>query len=250
MAELEKRQQRRGCGKAPRRRQGPRQPPSSARPARSVLGNPQGDVTMVEFFDYNCAFCKRAMSDMLELLKNDPKLKVVLKEFPVLGRRLGAGRAGRGGGAHAGQDRQEISRLPPASCSAAAARPTRRARSRSPRRSASTWRGSTRTCRATRCKQTLDENLKLAEELGLNGTPSYVIGKDVVVGAVGLTALQGQGQHRALRQGDLLRPQPDGRNRVCARAVAPLGRARARSRRGRLLVRTAFPASPLRSGPL
>jgi protein-disulfide isomerase len=51
-----------------------------------VLGNPNGDVTMVEFFDYNCGFCKSAMADMLNLMKADPKLKVVLKEFPVLGR--------------------------------------------------------------------------------------------------------------------------------------------------------------------
>ena len=50
-----------------------------------VLGNPQGDVTMVEFFDYNCGFCKRAMTDMMQLLKEDPKLRIVLKEFPVLG---------------------------------------------------------------------------------------------------------------------------------------------------------------------
>src|ERR1700739_2226241 len=50
-----------------------------------TLGNPQGDVTMVEFFDYNCGYCKRALNDMLTLLKTDPKLKVVLKEFPVLG---------------------------------------------------------------------------------------------------------------------------------------------------------------------
>ena len=50
----------------------------------------------------------------------------------------------------------------------------------------------------------LEESIKLAEELGLNGTPSYVIGTDVVVGAVGLEQLQGKGQHRALRQGDLL----------------------------------------------
>src|SRR5260370_7850931 len=54
-------------------------------PRQVNLGNLQGDVTMVEFFDYNCAFCKRAMSDMLDLMKNDPKLKVVLKDFPVLG---------------------------------------------------------------------------------------------------------------------------------------------------------------------
>ena len=39
----------------------------------------------MEFFDYNCGYCKRAMDDMLTLLKDDPKLKVVLKEFPVLG---------------------------------------------------------------------------------------------------------------------------------------------------------------------
>ena len=54
-------------------------------PHQVVLGNPQGNVTMVEFFDYNCGFCKRAMSDMLDLLKTNPNLKFVLKEFPVLG---------------------------------------------------------------------------------------------------------------------------------------------------------------------
>src|SRR6187402_677673 len=54
-------------------------------PRQVVLGNKDGDVTFVEFFDYNCGYCKRAMDDMLSLLKDDPKLKVVLKEFPVLG---------------------------------------------------------------------------------------------------------------------------------------------------------------------
>ncbi|MGZ3328436.1 MAG: DsbA family protein, partial [Xanthobacteraceae bacterium] len=54
-------------------------------PRQVNLGNPQGDVTVVEFFDYNCSYCKRAMSDMVELMKNDGKLKFVLKEFPVLG---------------------------------------------------------------------------------------------------------------------------------------------------------------------
>ena len=54
-------------------------------PRQVVLGNPDGNVTFVEFFDYNCGYCKRAMDDMLALMKDDPKLKVVLKEFPVLG---------------------------------------------------------------------------------------------------------------------------------------------------------------------
>src|SRR3984893_10571305 len=50
-----------------------------------VLGNPQGKVTMVEFFDYNCAYCKRALPDMMSLLSANPNLRFVLKEFPVLG---------------------------------------------------------------------------------------------------------------------------------------------------------------------
>src|SRR6202140_2737953 len=53
-------------------------------PRGVVLGNKDGDVTFVEFFDYNCGYCKRAMADMLDLMKNDSRLKVVLKEFPVL----------------------------------------------------------------------------------------------------------------------------------------------------------------------
>jgi protein-disulfide isomerase len=54
-------------------------------PADPVLGNPNGSVTVVEFFDYNCGFCKRAMADMVSMMENDSELKFVLKEFPILG---------------------------------------------------------------------------------------------------------------------------------------------------------------------
>jgi len=50
-----------------------------------VVGNPDGKVTIVEFYDYNCGYCKRAQEDMLELTKADPELRFVLKEFPILG---------------------------------------------------------------------------------------------------------------------------------------------------------------------
>ncbi len=50
-----------------------------------VLGNPKGDVTVVEFFDYNCGYCKRAMGDMDEILAKDKNIRFVLKEFPILG---------------------------------------------------------------------------------------------------------------------------------------------------------------------
>jgi protein-disulfide isomerase len=50
-----------------------------------VLGNPKGDVTLVEFFDYNCTYCRRAHADMKELISEDPGVRVVLKQFPILG---------------------------------------------------------------------------------------------------------------------------------------------------------------------
>jgi protein-disulfide isomerase len=49
------------------------------------IGNPKGGATLVEFFDYNCHFCKGALPDLARLLKEDPNLKLVLKDFPVLG---------------------------------------------------------------------------------------------------------------------------------------------------------------------
>src|SRR5215208_474727 len=54
-------------------------------PRGNVVGNPSGDVTLVEFFDYNCGYCKRALADVRTMMKADPKLRVVLKDFPVLG---------------------------------------------------------------------------------------------------------------------------------------------------------------------
>src|SRR5689334_23247634 len=83
MAELNKRQ---AAAEAERHEAGVAQNSETIfnSPRGVVLGNKDGDVTFVEFFDYNCGYCKRAMADMLDLLKTDHKLKVVLKEFPVL----------------------------------------------------------------------------------------------------------------------------------------------------------------------
>ena len=52
---------------------------------QAVVGNPAGDVTLVEFFDYNCGYCKRALASVAKLIENDPKLRVVLKDFAILG---------------------------------------------------------------------------------------------------------------------------------------------------------------------
>lgn len=53
-------------------------------PGQVVVGNPDGDVTLVEFFDYNCGYCRSALPDMATLLAEDPNLRVVFKEFPIL----------------------------------------------------------------------------------------------------------------------------------------------------------------------
>src|SRR5262249_12417388 len=54
-------------------------------PRQVTIGDNQGAVTLVEFFDYNCGYCKNALTDMLSLMRNDPQLRVVLKECPLLG---------------------------------------------------------------------------------------------------------------------------------------------------------------------
>lgn len=53
-------------------------------PAAPVAGNPKGDVTVVEFFDYNCGYCKKALVDLMAAADKDKNLKLVLKEFPIL----------------------------------------------------------------------------------------------------------------------------------------------------------------------
>jgi protein-disulfide isomerase len=53
--------------------------------ADPTIGNPKGNVTIVEFMDYNCGWCKKSMAEVQTLLKADPELKVVFKEFPIFG---------------------------------------------------------------------------------------------------------------------------------------------------------------------
>lgn len=57
-------------------------------PMTPITGNPKGDVTLIEFFDYNCTYCKRVFAYMREIEKEDPNLRVAWKEYPIL-----AGRA-------------------------------------------------------------------------------------------------------------------------------------------------------------
>jgi protein-disulfide isomerase len=53
-------------------------------PNAPVAGNPNGDITVVEFFDYNCGYCKRGFSEVAKLIEQDKNVRVVFKEFPIL----------------------------------------------------------------------------------------------------------------------------------------------------------------------
>jgi protein-disulfide isomerase len=158
-------------------------------PRQVVTGNPQGDVTFVEFFDYNCGYCKRAMDDMFSLLKNDPKLKVVLKEFPVLG--PGSVEAARVAVAVRMQDKTGKKYIEFHQKLLGGRGQADKARALAVAKDIGLDMGRLdKDLASAEVKATLQESFKLAEALGLNGTPSYVIGDNVVVGAVGLDALK------------------------------------------------------------
>jgi protein-disulfide isomerase len=158
-------------------------------PHQVNLGNPGSDLTVVEFFDYNCGYCKRALADTLALLEQEPPLKLVLKEFPVLG--PGSREAAEVAVAVRMQDpsgasylrfhREMLSGRGTANRqrALAVARDLGLDMVRLERDMAS---GEVRT--------TLEESAKLAKALGINGTPSYVIGDAVIAGAVGLAGLR------------------------------------------------------------
>jgi protein-disulfide isomerase len=156
-----------------------------------VLGNPNGDVTMVEFFDYNCGYCKRAMADMMDLLKNDSKLRIILKEFPVLG--PGSVEAAKVAVAVRMQDKTGKKYLDFHQKLLGGRGQADKARALAAAKEAGfDVKRLEADMEGDEAKASLEESLKLGETLGLNGTPSYIVGSDVVVGAVGLEALRGK----------------------------------------------------------
>ncbi|HLI98119.1 MAG TPA: DsbA family protein [Bradyrhizobium sp.] len=158
-------------------------------PRGVTLGNKDGDVTFVEFFDYNCGYCKRAMADMLDLMKSDPKLKVVLKEFPVLSE--GSVEAAKVAVAVRMQDPTGKKYLDFHQKLLGGRGVADKARALAAAKDAGLDVGKIeKDLTSPEVRATIEENFKLAEAMGMNGTPSYVIGKQVVVGAIGLDGLK------------------------------------------------------------
>lgn len=152
--------------------------------ASAWAGNPDGDITLVEYFDYNCGYCRASLPVIDELLASDPKLKIVYREWPILSDEsaiaarysLVAAEQGRfrefhralyaGGPISEASIAEAATRagLDPARLKAAAAAP--------------------------RIDSELQRNLDTAHKLGLTGTPSWVIGDQTVSSALSLDALK------------------------------------------------------------
>ena len=158
-------------------------------PHQVVLGNPHGNVTMVEFFDYNCAFCKHALPDMLKLLQTDPNLKFVLKEFPVLGE--GSVEAAHVAVAARMQDPTGAKYIEFHQKLLGGRGVADKARALAVAKEVGfDLVRIEKDMNSPEVKTTIDEDMKLADQLGVDGTPSYVIGDQVVVGAVGFDELK------------------------------------------------------------
>ncbi len=158
-------------------------------PRQVTLGNPNGDVTMVEFFDYNCGFCKRALDDMMTLIKADPNLRVVLKEMPVLSQ--GSMDAAQVGVAVAMQDKSGKRYLDFHQKLLTGRGQVDKARALAVAKEVGADMAKIeKDMNGAEVKAALQESFALAEALGFQGTPSYVVGNEAVVGAVGVKELQ------------------------------------------------------------
>jgi protein-disulfide isomerase len=154
---------------------------------QAVLGNPDGAVTLVEFFDYNCGYCRRAVSDMTALLEANPDLRIVIKEFPILSE----------GSVEAARISVAVKDLQPARYlefhNELFARPGEATAAKALEVAADLGIDA-EALKAAAAKPEVTANItevhQLATELGISGTPSYVIGNELVPGAVGYDSLQ------------------------------------------------------------
>ncbi|MGH6800049.1 MAG: DsbA family protein [Methylocella sp.] len=155
---------------------------------QAVIGDPKGKITLIEFFDYNCGYCKRALSDLARLMKDNPDLRVVLRDLPILS--PGSVEAAKIANAFLRQFQGEKfwefhqkllgSRGPVGKAEALGVAKDLGADMDKLAKDAA----------APGITSGIEESGKLAKSLRVTGTPTYVIGDDVAVGAVGYDELE------------------------------------------------------------
>ena len=147
-------------------------------PLAYVAGNKDGDVTVVEFFDYNCGFCRRALPDLVKLIDNDDKVRVVFKELPIFGDESeGAAKAALAAGKQ-GKYFEMHQKLYSEAGKASKEKALKIAQELGldvPQLE--------KDMESAEVQQALDEAKDLAHKLGLQGTPLYLIGDRSIPGA-------------------------------------------------------------------
>ncbi len=152
-----------------------------------ILGNPDGDVTLVEMFDYNCTYCRQAVPDMAALIAEDPNLKVILKEFPILSD--GSVEAAKVAILVAEDQKLDYWAFHQKLFS------TRGQVDAGAALAAAEAVGGNRVTmmidmNSARAANALKSSYTLAEALDVTGTPTYIIGDELIPGAIGLEVLR------------------------------------------------------------
>ena len=154
-----------------------------------ILGNPKGKVTLVEFFDYNCGYCKRSLDDIAKLMKTEPEMRLVLKDFPVLG--PGSVEAAYIAGAARNQFKGDQFWQFHQKLLAGQHGPVGKAQALQVAKDmGANMDQLSKDATSPEVKSTIQGTMGLADALNLTGTPSFVVGRDVVVGAVGYDELK------------------------------------------------------------
>lgn len=153
-------------------------------PASPVGGNPEGDVTLVEFFDYRCAYCRRVVPSMRALLDEDRGLRVVFKELPVLGPdSVRAARAALASRRQGGYVPFHFALMTADDLSLQGIRAAAEAVGLDADRLEADM-------TAPEVIAAIEANYALANELGIEGTPAFVIGTQMIPGAVDKARLE------------------------------------------------------------
>jgi protein-disulfide isomerase len=153
--------------------------------ADPVAGNPHGDVTIVEFYDTRCPYCRRMLPTMAEFLHQDPKVRVVYKDWPILGPASQLeSRALLAAQLQGGYFKLQAALM---GSSAAWSRDTIRAEADKLGLDGAKL---LRDMDDPAIKTRLDGNLALAQQLGLQGTPAIIIGQRMIGGAMELAELR------------------------------------------------------------
>jgi len=154
-------------------------------PNAPVLGNPDGDVTVVEFFDYNCPYCKRAMPEVQGLLDEDQNVRLVYREWPILGE--GSVFASRAALASRAQGKYEEFHF---ALMGARGRVEETSVLRIAKEIGLDIDQLKTDMQSAEVDEHIESSMRLAQSLGFSGTPSFVIGDVLLPGFVEQAELQ------------------------------------------------------------